>query len=954
MIGSLKQKRLRSATLLAATCCCVLTGLASQASAARVHDVDASYIYTSAVYIPAGPATVYTLNLSPGADTVLYLWRAGGATEGQVAWNDDSAGTLASRVDFTSTGRTYYIVLRAYSNGSHGSCDVVVNGSYHARAVPIGGHVMRVNNVAAGDTVQTALLNQGASDTTLFGFDYSGNLRSWDDDSGVGLASKFRAPVNLNTIAVGTWSTHSLSGPVRVYLNDLSSGDYDGDNLGPGLETELCTCDGWFTVSCGRTCYGTRNYQDSDADGIRDDYEAFGRERLQSYPDFPQHLVAYGADPARKDLFVEVDWLCEISESTKECVPLQSPMTAVEAAKVVQAYNAPGTAAFVANRDGTDGIAVHLDIGTASTGTGYGNWGGAGPTPNTEPTKPSPRDFAPSRRGIFHYALNDGYGRAGRGWALETTGDGATLAHELGHNLSLHHGGSVSAVRMNGKPNYRSLMNYATGGLQFSKGEFAAAPLDLTALCEAEGLKTTDRSRVAYLENPPFSYTIEQYNVGSPYWGIDWNRDGIISPCSVKVEAAVAHLSYSQLEQEMGRYYWQKFNDSVQVHDTSTPALSRAFGRLYLVYRKPNGAIVLRHTTNDFRSGCPADLFSEAGCASWTAETVLDSSSDPGGPDAAAVAAYGVERLVVVYKKGGNLHSKTLLSNGSVLHSGVIPGTLGVAHEPVLEWHDGELLLLYRIGAINKPGPVYGTRYWPGPIRFNAPTSDKWRAVRRQTFNGSVISLLAVYGLAAHPGGLRGLFSDTTSLEKFAWADYQGDGDWSWITGSKIEGTSTHTNSLASWTNPKRAGFAYRPYSSGSGLPGGRWYLYYNLKNNQSHGIGAVYFAMTQGDGDNAPLVWLPRTQFDNQYENTGAGVEILGWHPGGGESNLRYTIGKSQGAGVPALLRFRPYADGIFPTVLKDVNDWLVMEHALCASLHGCTASICTATGENQCLGDL
>lgn len=75
---------------------------------------------------------------------------------------------------------------------------------------------------------------------------------------------------------------------------------------------------------------------------------------------------------------------------------------------------------------------------------------------------------------------------------------GFTIAHELGHNLGLRHGGSTNC---NGKPNYNSIMNYrysfsgvdegcdgtvVGGPADFSRG--LRIPLDETRLDESKGM----------------------------------------------------------------------------------------------------------------------------------------------------------------------------------------------------------------------------------------------------------------------------------------------------------------------------------------------------------------------------------------------------------------------------------------------------------------------------------
>lgn len=143
--------------------------------------------------------------------------------------------------------------------------------------------------------------------------------------------------------------------------------------------------------------------------------------------------------------------------------------------------------------------------------------------------------FAANRKGYFHYVLMPHRyifnGESGSTGVAEFNATnyrdeiivsmycfasvewvGRIIAHELGHNLKLHHGGGGSC---NGKPNYNSIMNYQytlagadnncdsipDGVSDFSRGSLA--PLDENALDESKGI----------CGNPP----------------IDWDWDSIIA-----------------------------------------------------------------------------------------------------------------------------------------------------------------------------------------------------------------------------------------------------------------------------------------------------------------------------------------------------------------------------------------------------------------------------------------
>lgn len=258
--------------------------------------------------------------------------------------------------------------------------------------------------------------------------------------------------------------------------------------------------------------------QDSDGDGLWDDWETSGIDTDgDGLIDF--NLPALGANPQRKDIFVEIDWMdCGVAGS--DCAMGDGHSHQPAAAAVAAVVNA-FAAANVPNPDGSTGIDIHIELSnaiphqntlvipnacfTADPGTGF------------DAVKADPANFGPAnpRRFTHHYSLwthqqtaastSSGCGElpgndfqvslgewnyfcaagANAGMFCRTDancpgstcqpggdldGDGindedvgtiaqqaGTLMHELGHNLNLHHGGGNW---LNNKPNYLSVMNY--------------------------------------------------------------------------------------------------------------------------------------------------------------------------------------------------------------------------------------------------------------------------------------------------------------------------------------------------------------------------------------------------------------------------------------------------------------------------------------------------------------
>jgi hypothetical protein len=234
--------------------------------------------------------------------------------------------------------------------------------------------------------------------------------------------------------------------------------DADGDRLADSAETNT----GVF-VSPSNT--GTSpNDADTDDDGIPDGDEVLGTTGGLNLP-------AFGVSPLRKNILLEYDWFDDSitcgAHSHRPNQPLLDRVSQMFA-------NAP-----VSNPDGSTGITLIHDFGQGGVFTG-GNL-----IPDPDGVLPGGFDseflayrathFAANRQGYFHYVMmphqyNTNSGSSGLG---ELVGDdtivslycansdvnvGNTIAHELGHNLGLHHGGPFDAT--NNKPNYNSVMNY--------------------------------------------------------------------------------------------------------------------------------------------------------------------------------------------------------------------------------------------------------------------------------------------------------------------------------------------------------------------------------------------------------------------------------------------------------------------------------------------------------------
>jgi hypothetical protein len=304
----------------------------------------------------------------------------------------------------------------------------------------------------------------------------------------------------------------------RTWVAVILPFDSDGDGI-PNLNEIMSVCLNAYDP-------------DTDDDGIPDGVETSG---IINGFDFN----AEGANPCRRDIFVELD----AEQRTVGMV--------VEDAQFGQALQQALIDFYawlpIANPDGSTGITLHLypsDVLAANFDCA---------------TQDSPFSY-PSD--YFHKAelcLNSGGGVSGNGAypgqrfringpavngnPADDSTEGAQYSwywlflHELGHNLHLLHGGNVNA---NWKPHYPSLMNYlydqsingsvqtlAGAGVSYSTGALAAFPLDECALTERGAFPGLTVADVAFMTFPPASFgVINGSAVNGPR--VDWSGSGAI------------------------------------------------------------------------------------------------------------------------------------------------------------------------------------------------------------------------------------------------------------------------------------------------------------------------------------------------------------------------------------------------------------------------------------------
>lgn len=269
--------------------------------------------------------------------------------------------------------------------------------------------------------------------------------------------------------------------------------------------------------ACHENAQGTTDDDaDFDDDGLGDGVESAW------HPDRNARFCGPSAcsfpSPRRKDIYVEMDVM------GADHLP-----AAADLQRIVDVF---ATSPHASNPDGSAGITIHLDAGSAYPGTrwdiGGGNavphdanlgTSGVGCTVYDWAEFQSLKDahFAPLRQPVYHYMIwahdlaPDCGGTSGisrgipasdfivslGGWPSHGTADArvGTFIHELGHNLGLYHGGTETGA--NRKPNFLSVMNYlfqvdgvprTAGGAYFGYSQMALPALNEATLDESTGL----------------------------------------------------------------------------------------------------------------------------------------------------------------------------------------------------------------------------------------------------------------------------------------------------------------------------------------------------------------------------------------------------------------------------------------------------------------------------------
>jgi hypothetical protein len=413
----------------------------------------------------------------------------------------------------------------------------------------------------------------------------------------------------------GQWDTLTFKGADLRLGDGASTARTNSD--GTAFPGTIMNCLTWAAVIM------STSVRDTDKDGLLDVWERQGYK--DAIDGTAVDLPAMGADPALRNVYVEIDWMDKGAGETRDHAPKQPGLDLI-------------VASFAAQN-----IRLRFDTGQGGAFAEGGNV--IAHQASTEFKKDyidiKRNNFKFNRRFIYHYCLmahavkfRDLRGVEGilpaSGVADFPGGDfmlmmgiiphtgvnaadtmvgtleeqAGTIMHELGHNLNLEHGGDSSWP--NYKPQHQSVMNYLyqMRGLFDANGKFVVdystrdqGALDENALKEADGSGNA-KYRTQYFAPPnvldtfidrlfgsrintrrcgPLLPFVLQTTPGAGAGAIDWNNSLAIDANAVAVDIGGTSLpdGACALETYKGHNDWGAVN--LQQTGSRTP-YSQALG----------------------------------------------------------------------------------------------------------------------------------------------------------------------------------------------------------------------------------------------------------------------------------------------------------------------------------------------------------------------------------------
>jgi len=292
-----------------------------------------------------------------------------------------------SRLTYTVPGwvpETYVLLVRKQSTGSATNVTVRRNHVIIAENAPAGGALIsggsEVLEGNTGDIIHIVPRPAGSVAPVVFALSGpNGGTSIYDVALHGGAAGAswipyepnasyylFATPVMQIEGEIGLYQPRP--GLASIYVNDPD--DDDDDGLGNLLEQELGLC--WNEATCP---YERTVPQDTDRDGIPDGEEVLGMIGDEVDWSMPR----WGADPRQMDAFVYVSWRTRTGSAMN---PYEGPFVTEHDPHTwsfdVTTPFLQGPSAHLANRNGKNGINVHLNMGIPAAETyaehRYGVW----------------------------------------------------------------------------------------------------------------------------------------------------------------------------------------------------------------------------------------------------------------------------------------------------------------------------------------------------------------------------------------------------------------------------------------------------------------------------------------------------------------------------------------------------------------------------------------------------
>lgn len=940
----------------------------SASAAARVYrNVPITPVIRHTVTLGWGTHTISTQGTSTMGDPVMHVMDATGV---QVGYSDDYLA-YDPQVTINYPG-TYQVIVYAYGPDSFGTTNLVVDGvpvlvgarfQGQKLVVDAGPYVIQAaaHPTAAGGPGGSVGV-QFSGDPFIYGL-LGTTWRSFDDDGGTGNLFKLDArTVNVNRILIGDYAPAVAWGSIDIFQNDADN-DLDGDTLGLDLETLLGTCDRITQPGCGSAEYCaeidnplydsmhaarlSQCFVDSDRDGIPDNVEVFGMED-PAYWNEPQHYPGMGADPRRKDIFVEVD------HDPLFGGPPVSESDVMYA--VVRFMDAPTS---VAHQSAGAGYALHMDIGNTcyTHPESCGSWGGSNATPTSPPARsctvagiPSglaenDASFRPIRRPYFRYAAIK-YGADG-GVADDVPGhcmnwggtpgnrDMGTFTHELGHTLGLFHHGHLAWGVANCKPHYVSIMNYSGGWDSFSTG-IRLETLNPAALVEA-GAYTPfpGQGPGTYLQRfPPIWAAQHNFAFNALFESVDWNFDNTWTSPSVRATPLVSVNGFECPEVHKVKGFGLGAGDYVA--PATGTRLVRVGTLLYAFWLTSTGALWYQWATLGSATAvgsCTAPgggdmAFPNVSCLSWSSSFQLG----PGGMSSFAVAPIDPDHLVLSWRESsGTIVAEELTSAAGPLTE-LLP-----TREALSFGGDPELSILFDgpPGTATRSVGLFYARYGGWWTRQRGLGSgDPWtpeaavlltsgaQVLASNTLRGSVIAWPNHDAAWASTGrNCAALPSPASTPYTFLYCRDRMTGRWEW---SSSVGRSV--------VAPPTLAFHTLRNGDGAAIGTGQGQLW--IANPED---GSAVYRMYRTD--TVTLSYVPgSTLWINPMDLFTGGALSLYEDTLMGSMHAIADIPVSKTTRRPMHL---PFFDGTYTAQLKDGNDFSVIETSICYGLKRYTSAL-------------